>query len=132
MRKINEIIVHCSDTPSDMAVDAALIRKWHTEERGWGDIGYHYVILRDGTIEKGRHDVIVGAHARGHNQHSIGICLVGGMPRANFTMQQYSALFQLVADIRNEHGPVGISGHYEYDEDKGCPMFDVKALLGLN
>lgn len=137
MRNIDEIIVHCSDTPKTMDIGADTIREWHVNERGWSDIGYHYVIKRDGTVENGRDldgdgnvDEEVGAHVFGHNKNSIGICLVGGKPRANFTMKQYSALFQLVYRLRNEYGHLSVKGHYQYDSGKECPMFDPVALLG--
>ena len=88
MRKINEIIIHCSDTQEGCDVTAADIRRWHTTPkekggRGWRDIGYHYVIRLDGTIEVGRTIERVGAHCIGrngedHNSHSIGICYIGG------------------------------------------------------
>ena len=88
MRKINEIIIHCSDTQEGCDVTAKDIRRWHTTPkekggRGWRDIGYHYVIRLDGTIELGRPLEKAGAHCIGrkgedHNSHSIGICYIGG------------------------------------------------------
>jgi hypothetical protein len=76
-RKINEIIVHCSATPEGKDYSVADIRKWHIQ-RGFGDIGYHYVIYRDGTVHKGRSIGKIGAHTSGHNSYSIGICYIGG------------------------------------------------------
>ena len=78
MRKITEIIIHCADTPERRDVRAADIRKWHVKDNGWNDIGYHYVIDLDGTIEAGRDLETIGAHCKGHNQNSIGICYIGG------------------------------------------------------
>lgn len=105
MRTIDSIIIHCAYTPPGMDIGATEIRRWHVEERGWKDIGYHYVVRRDGDVEPGRDldgdgDVVeeVGAHAAGHNAHSIGICLVGGRaeddqaPDCNFTPAQWSSL----------------------------------------
>ena len=77
MREINTFIIHCSDTYPDMDIGVEEIRRWH-KERGWSDIGYHYVIRRNGKIEEGRNDGIVGAHAKGMNENSLGICMVGG------------------------------------------------------
>ena len=78
MRDINQIIVHCSATPPSMIVGADDIRKWH-KARGWSDIGYHYVIKRNGVTEKGRDITRVGAHAKGHNEDSLGVVLIGGI-----------------------------------------------------
>ena len=82
MRQIDHIIVHCSYTPPSMDIGAETIREWHTlpkpKGRGWSDIGYHWVIRRNGTVEAGRSEERAGAHAKGYNQDSIGICLIGG------------------------------------------------------
>ena len=78
MREINKIIVHCADTPEGRDVKTEEIKRWHTEERGWSDIGYHWVVELDGSIHAGRDESINGAHCRGHNSDSIGICYVGG------------------------------------------------------
>ena len=78
MRKINEIILHCSATPASMDIGAKEIRDWHVNGNHWRDIGYHWVIRRDGTVEKGRPEYQVGAHCLNHNANSIGVCMVGG------------------------------------------------------
>lgn len=78
MRKINQIIVHCSATPEGKNFNANDIDRWH-KERGFDCIGYHYVIDLDGTIEKGRPIEKVGAHVKGHNSNSIGVCYIGGL-----------------------------------------------------
>lgn len=79
MRKITEFIIHCSATREGQDVTAADIRRWHVKGNGWKDIGYHFVIHLDGTIELGRPIAEVGAHCAGHNAESIGICYVGGL-----------------------------------------------------
>ena len=76
--KTEYIVIHCADTYETMDIGAEDIRKWHVEERGWSDIGYHKVIRRDGTVETGRDIDVSGAHAAGFNSVSIGVCLVGG------------------------------------------------------
>lgn len=81
-RNIIEIIVHCSATPEGKDFTVEQIRQWHLQ-RGFTDIGYHYVIYRDGSIHKGRDESIIGAHCTGHNTISIGICYIGGMDSAN-------------------------------------------------
>ena len=78
MRTINKIIVHCSATQEGRDLDAAEINKWHLK-RGWNGIGYHYVVLLDGTIEYGRSIYKQGAHVKGENEGSIGICYIGGV-----------------------------------------------------
>lgn len=131
MRTINRIIIHCADTPASMDVGAEEIRRWHTEERGWNDIGYHYVIRRSGAIEKGREDSVQGAHVAGQNSDSLGVCLVGGQGGFNFTMHQILALLELLDELMAKYDiPLTrVSGHTEWDEGKQCPQFDVRAFL---
>jgi hypothetical protein len=61
-----------------LAEKIAEIRRWHVQQRGWRDIGYHWVIDRDGAVAPGRKETEVGAHVEGHNRGTIGICLLGG------------------------------------------------------
>lgn len=126
MRPINLVVIHCSDSPNDNdRVDAATIHKWHVEQ-GWSGIGYHYVIDRDGTVENGRPDYWIGAHVKGHNATSIGICLVG---RDEFTEPQWASLWELTAKLVQLYGDVRFAGHRELDPNKTCPNFDVKPKL---
>ena len=76
-RYINEIIVHCSATPEGKDFTVTDIKKWHLA-RGFSDIGYHYVIYRDGSVHTGRDESKIGAHCTGHNSYSIGVCYIGG------------------------------------------------------
>ena len=124
MRKINEIIVHCSDTPEGRHVTVDEIRKWHTQERGWSDIGYHYVVYLDGTVHEGRPVKIPGAHCKGHNSNSIGICYVGGADcKDTRTEDQKDALVDLLVYLKTEYPEVTIHGHRDFS-DKCCPSFD--------
>lgn len=126
MRTIDAVVIHCADTPASMDIGAKQIRKWHVDENGWRDIGYHYVIRRDGTVELGRHLSEPGAHVAGHNQKTIGICLVGGKPDNNFTQSQFAALGALVVELRRQFPGAEIKGHREYPgTGKTCPQFDV-------
>lgn len=133
---IDAVVVHCAATRSNQYVDAAIIDRWH-RQRGFEAIGYHYVIRRDAVVEVGRKLEIVGAHAKGFNSGSIGICLAGGIgpgsngkAQANFTFQQYAALVGLITDLREGIPSIrSVVGHYELDSSKECPCFDVKALL---
>jgi len=135
MRDIDRVIVHCSATKPSMDVDAALIRKWHVEERSWSDIGYHFVIKRDGEIEQGRAIDVIGAHCRGHNTDSVGICLVGGLsdegePAENFLGVQYQSLYELLKSFRLIFPDVDIVGHRDLDDRKDCPCFEVGQWVG--
>ena len=124
MRTINRTIVHCSDTPATMDIGVKEIDQWH-KERGWKGIGYHYVIRRDGTIEFGRDLDQMGAHTKGHNSDSVGVCLVGGWKgEFNFTIAQLMSLKNLVNILQKE-----VFGHRDFDPSKTCPCFNVKALL---
>ena len=133
-RIVNEIIVHCAATKPSMDIGAEEIRGWHVEGNGWSDIGYHWVIRRDGTIEAGRPEDISGAHCKDHNSGSIGVCLVGGIDEAgdadaNFTMAQYTSLKEVLNDIRMRNTITKLSGHRDY-ANKACPSFDVNAWYG--
>jgi N-acetyl-anhydromuramyl-L-alanine amidase AmpD len=133
MRDIHLIVIHCSATPPSMNIGAAEIRKWHIE-KGWKDIGYHYVIRQDGLIEKGRPDEQIGSHVKNHNSNSLGICLVGGVdsknkPQTNFTAAQFKSLSNLVRILMSEHPKAVVRGHNEYNAGKACPSFDVQQWL---
>lgn len=137
MRKIDKLFVHCSATKPSMDIGAREIRDWHTAKpprgNGWKDIGYHYIIRRNGFIEDGRPVEQVGAHVAGHNAHSIGICLVGGIdnsgkPEANFTQEQWKMLERLLRMLKAQYPRATIHGHNEF-ASKACPSFDVQAWL---
>ncbi len=133
MRRITEIIIHCSATPEgkDFTVDD--IRRWHLA-RKFADIGYHYVIYRDGSVHNGRAENIAGAHCLGHNAHSIGICYIGGVakdgktPKDTRTPQQKQALRQLVQQLQFVYAHATVHGHNEYSS-KACPSFNVQKDL---
>lgn len=115
-------VIHCSDSPQGRGDNAETIHKWH-KERGFDGIGYHYVILEDGTIENGRPEYWEGAHAKGHND-AIGICLIG---IDEFTHSQFISLEKLLKDHKFNREEV--VGHYDIDEHKTCPNFDVSTYL---
>jgi len=125
------IIIHCSDSPQGRGDDASTIHKWHLE-RNWDGIGYHYVILEDGTVQNGRPDYWAGAHAKRYNDY-LGVCLIG---KDTFTKEQFTALEVLVSVKLNEYDLTidKVLGHYEVSE-KTCPNFDVakfRKLRGFN
>ncbi len=130
MRKINKIIIHQADTPKSMDIGVEEIRKWHVEGNGWKDIGYHLVIRRNGLVEQGRPFEIAGAHAKGHNFDSIGICLVGGKPEFNFTREQLRSLSVHVDNLCARFKVAEVGGHRDYGSTL-CPGFDVKAWYNL-
>ena len=143
MRKITGIIVHCSATrpdwmqgwPAQKKLEE--IRKWHVTDRGWSDIGYHFAIDRDGTTLPGRPIDRDGAHVKGRNKGTIGICLIGGHGAAatdtfgtHFTPEQDSALRGLLGGLLRKYGDVPITGHNEHAA-KGCPGFSVPVWLAM-
>lgn len=165
MRLIDTIGIHCSASRPNKRTNAATIKNWHTwpyekkngtfrylgkiyqlesdlpfevqnkRGNGWSDIGYHYVILTDGTIEDGRPIQRSGAHVKGHNLHSVGICLVGGIDArgnsvANFTKEQLRSLRTLITFIKTAHPIEHIYGHRDFPNvKKDCPCFEVSVWL---
>lgn len=142
MRKINLIVVHCSATPEGRDVTAADINKMHIA-RGFKKIGYHYVVRLDGTVETGRKENEIGAHAKGYNANSIGVCYVGGLasdsktPKDTRTPAQKSALKKLLHTLKQRYPDARIVGHRDLSPDtnhngkvdkwewiKACPCFD--------
>ena len=126
-RLINEIYVHCSATPPKMNIGAKWIRKLH-KGKGWSDIGYHYVIKRDGKLELGRDVDRIGAHVRGYNSNSIGVCLIGGVDdyneaEDNYTDSQWRTLNWLLTMLKQMYN-AEILGHNQR-ANKACPCFDV-------
>ena len=124
-----KIIVHCSDSPDDRNVTSKEIRQWHLD-RGWSDIGYHYVIRRDGVVEQGRDDSVKGAHTKGHNTGSLGICLVG---RLKFTEEQIEQLVWLIDHLCDEYRMKSsdVFCHNEFTDNKTCPNFSGAMLRRL-
>ena len=134
------LVVHSSATPSTMDIGAKTIRKWHVEDRGWKDIGYHYIVRRSGKVERGRPSGTIGAHVKGFNNKSIGICMIGGaerrtlynsekvlVPKKNFTRNQYRALARLIAALMEKYPEAKLVGHRDIAENATeCPSFDVR------
>lgn len=128
MRPVSEIIIHCSATPEGRAVTVKEIDRWH-RQRGFAEIGYHYVIYLDGTVAEGRPIDKAGAHCSGHNARSVGICYVGGCdrdmkPKDTRTSAQRKALISLVDEMKKRFPGATVHGHNEFAA-KACPSFDV-------
>lgn len=145
MRPLHGIIVHCTATTANWWHDkpasakVAEVKRWHTLKppngRGWKDIGYHFLIDRDGTVATGRPLDQVGAHVQGHNTGTIGISLFGGHGSNekdqfsdHFTIAQDKALRELIATLQAAYGPLTVTGHNQYAA-KACPGFYVPAWL---
>ena len=130
-RLINKIILHCADTRTDQNFNASDIDRWH-KQRGWSEIGYHYVILLDGTIENGRDLDKIGAHCRGENKNSIGISFMGGRNPdgskwGSPTKPQIKAYLELELVLSKKYPGITTHGHYEFG-NKSCPNFEICKL----
>lgn len=129
-RHINEIIVHCSATPEDKDFTVKDIKSWHLQ-RGFSDIGYHYVVYRNGSVHAGRAESKPGAHCTGHNANSIGICYIGGCasdgktPKDTRTNAQKAALVKLLKQLRVKYPNAKIYPHYKF-ANKACPSFNAE------
>lgn len=123
----NHIVVHCSATRNKPSIDWKSIDKMH-RQRGWLCIGYHFVIKTDGTIQQGRRVDEIGAHVSGHNDDTIGICLIGGYNgKKDFKGEQMEALRSLIAYLRSEYPDADVLGHRDFKGvNKECPCFDVR------
>lgn len=138
MRDIDTIVVHCADTPATMDIGVKEIRDWHVNGNKWNDIGYHFVIRRDGTVEEGRDISVIGSHVYGHNKKSIGICLVGGKPIKDqklsidmYTIDQLESLEKLIDELKDKlnNKKINVLGHCDLDSNKTCPNFNVREWL---
>ena len=130
------IVIHCTQTPKDMEVDVEKVTQWH-KDRGFDTIGYHYLIKRDGTLQVGRDEDAVGAHAVAVNGTSIGVALVGGGTPSmgwenNFAPIQFETLKTILLKLKSEYEIEKIIGHYQVDDKKECPSFDVPKWLEKN
>lgn len=128
MRKITLIIIHCSAVKPNQTSSAEQIDRWHRQRGFKYGIGYHYVIRRDGTIECGRPEDMIGAHCAGHNAHSIGVCYEGGLdangkPADTRTTQQKATMRALVESLHESYPHALITGHNVFAA-KACPCFD--------
>ena len=114
-QKTDHIVIHCADTPDDRDVEMAEIKRWHVEERGWDDIGYHFVIRRNGLVEVGRDIKLQGAHAKAVNGSSVGVCLVG---RSDFDKRQFDSLRDTVQMLLKLYPDCKVIGHCDVEPKK--------------
>jgi len=127
MRTINEIIVHCSATFPDQVVTVADITRWH-RQLGWKTIGYHFLVTLTGEVQTGRPIEEAGAHCKGHNSHSIGVCYAGGLdadgkPSDTRNPEQKAALLALLSELKQRFPNAVIHSHSDFAA-KACPCFD--------
>jgi N-acetylmuramoyl-L-alanine amidase len=126
---IKNIVIHCSATrEGDDTIDAEVIDRWH-KARGWKGNGYHFVVLIDGTIQTGRKINECGAHTRGLNCQSWGVCYIGGVekdgktPKDTRTDKQKETLEYLLYFLKLLAPQASINGHRDF-ANKACPSFD--------
>ncbi len=129
MREIDYIIIHCAATPEGRDVSTETIKSWHVDGRGWSDIGYHYVVELDGTIGQGRDLDRSGAHTKGQNARSIGVCYVGGCdkdmkPKDTLFGEQLDSMESLIKGLMDKYPNAKLAGHNEF-ANKACPSFKV-------
>ena len=129
MRTITLIVIHCSAVKPDQTSSVAQIDRYHREEKHWKfGIGYHYVIRRNGEIEPGRPEWMIGAHCVNHNAHSIGVCYEGGLdirgqPADTRTAEQKVAMRRLLEDLHRRYPRAMIVGHRDLNPGKDCPGY---------
>jgi N-acetylmuramoyl-L-alanine amidase len=132
LRKIDKLIIHCSATPEFKEFDVDDIRNWHVNGNKWSDVGYHFVIKIDGTIQIGRPINKIGSHVKGKNRSSIGVCYIGGMNRDmtewidTRTQEQKVALIALLKELKEKYTEAIVYGHNDFTDKKVCPCFDAK------
>jgi len=123
MKHVNWLVVHHSKSPQGRGDNAEVIHRWH-KGQGWDGIGYHAVILEDGIVERGRPMYWPGAHARGYNHESLGVCLIG---INDFTPSQLAALRLTLDQWCAIYPTAKVVGHKDLDAGSLCPSFDVKS-----
>ena len=127
------IVIHCTQTPPTMDIDVTKVTEWH-KQRGFDTIGYHVLIKRDGTLQEGRQQDEVGAHAVAVNGTSIGVAMVGGGTPSmgwedNFAPIQFETLKTIIMKLKKDYNIEKVIGHYQVDDKKECPSFDVPKWL---
>jgi N-acetylmuramoyl-L-alanine amidase len=135
MRAIHKIIIHCTATREGDDISVDTIRRWHLN-RGWSDIGYHYVIDIKGDIHAGRPIELMGSHTSSENKYSIGIAYVGGVeadgktPKDTRTKAQKDSIIRLVKKLKGCYPDVTIHGHNEFS-NKACPSYNIQDEINL-
>ena len=128
MRKIDMIVIHCSATRADVPLSPRQLEEMH-RQRGFDGCGYHYYVRRDGEICTMRPVDRPGAHAKGYNRHSIGVCYEGGLdsnhkPSDTRTLPQKASLVALLRELKQMFPNVLVVGHHDLNPMKECPCFN--------
>lgn len=136
-REIKLLVIHCSATHCNVPFSVEQLRECHLQ-RGFKDIGYHFYITRDGVVHQCRPVLEPGAHVRGFNRHSIGICYEGGLdqedrPADTRTQAQHFALIDLLTILKHQYPEAQVLGHYQLSANihKACPCFDARKEYSL-
>jgi len=131
-RPITRVFLHCSASDNPAHDDVAVIRRWHVADNGWADVGYHLFVQKSGAVQAGRSLELTPAAQEGHNTGTIAICLAG-LAAPRFTKAQFTTLGRLCVDIDAAYrGLVTFHGHHEVNPYKTCPVYDYRAILGLD
>ena len=131
------IVIHCSATPATMDIGVDKIREWHVDDNKWDDVGYHHIITRDGTLEPARPEEMQGSHNPKTNYRSVAVCMIGGSNsngdwENNFLDPQWVTLKALLLNLIEKYEIKKIIGHYQVDDRKQCPSFNVPEYLEQN
>ena len=135
MRKIDRIVIHCTATKPGHDVDISDVREWHVKGNGWTDVGYHYVIKLDGTIQNGRPVRKMGAGVKGHNRDTIHVAYVGGcdntgQPANTMNTAQMGAIYEICTALGRVFGALELIGHNDLTDEKACPSYNVRETMG--
>ena len=128
-RKIHRVFIHCSASDHAHHDNIDTIRFWHLS-RGFSDVGYHFFIQKDGTLEYGRNIEKTPAAQKGHNLYTLAIC-IHGLKEENFTQAQFNTLKELAVQIDHNYKNVSFHGHCEISK-KSCPVFNYSEVLNLD
>lgn len=132
-RLIKQIVIHCTATKEGNHITFDMVRSWHIA-KGFSDIGYHYLILLDGTVIKGREEWEIGAGVKNYNNNTLHICYVGGLndnmqPKDTRTDAQRSSLRVLIASLKTVYRDAYVCGHRDFPNViKACPCFNASII----
>lgn len=131
-RNIHTVFVHCSASDKANHDDVSVMRNWHVNGNGWSDVGYNYFITKKGHIQAGRPVSRIPAGQKGHNNGTIAICC-HGLKEELFTAQQFQSLIAFCQAVNAAYSSkeIRFRGHKEV-ANKACPVFNYKAVLGLD
>lgn len=142
MRKINNIVIHCTATSQDTSIQS--ITEFWKFVKGWKSPGYHYIIDKNGVTTQLLEEKFVSNGVAGHNSDAIHIAYIGGIDKNgnavdNRTLMQKAALIGMIKTLRHKYPNTTVLGHRDFSQDKNgngiidpwerikeCPCFDAK------